>query len=454
MKKYRKRNNKVFIVSILIIALLFVVSSLVINIKSLTTSYDLDRFYDYEVNASSAVIYATLKDKESFVENYGSREVSLRYGQNILPIQIKTNNSFIKEYSLNIERIDNRSTDARLSNLFISNQEINFDKDKYTYNVSVGADIDSLNVNATLNSDSAKFVDRYGPRVVKIENGLNVIFIKVRSEAGTEKSYKINVFKNSDKTDDITYNDKLESLTLVNEKIDFDPDVFEYDITTTKANIDVYAFASNPSYKIEISGNTTLEEKENTISIKILDDKKVVNEYKIKVNKESKKESLENSTKLQDLNINGLNINFDSNKYTYDVSLDALDKLIVTAYPYLQSSKVSISENQKNNIHQIQILVTNEAGDSKTYTINIKENNWSFIQEIITVMFTFIICIIIIILAKYWELKTSKKKKNSKKKISSSNKNIKKNNSKAKPRKKKRNKVKVPKKKKRKVKNK
>ena len=136
------------------------------------------------------------------------------------------------------------------------------------------------------------------------------------------------------------------------------------------------------------------------------------------------------------------------------MSLDALDKLIVTAYPYLQSSKVSISENQKNNIHQIQILVTNEAGDSKTYTINIKENNWSFIQEIITVMFTFIICIIIIILAKYWELKTSKKKKNSKKKITSSNKNIKKNNSKAKPRKKKRNKVKVPKKKKRKVKNK
>lgn len=411
MKKYKKRYNMIFIISILIIALLFSVSGIIVNLKSHTYTSVIDKEFSYEVDASSVALYSTLKDNETFIENYGSREVNLNYGKNILPIQIIKNNRTTDEYFINITRKDTRESESRLSSLVVSNNELNFDKDKYTYSISVGNDVNTINVNATLLSSTAHFIQGYGPRKIELQNGLNVAMIKVKSEAGTEKYYKINIFKNADKESNYKYNDDLESLSVSCGAINFDSQKTEYKITTKEEKTEIYAFASSNDVEVQIEGDTNLSLGDNNFKIKVIKDNTVLKEYLLNIIREDINISEEEKTQLQDLKIGGFNINFKPNVYEYNISLKSDMNLIVSAFPKSKDATVSVIESK--NI--LQILVSNNE-NSQMYTINISKNWFTKPKEIVLQFIVFIIALLIVINVKFIEFRVKKRGNRNKKK--------------------------------------
>lgn len=414
MKKYKKRDKTIFIISILVIALLFSFSGILVNLKAHTYTTVIDKEYSYDVDTSSVILFSSLKKNESFIEGYGPRTVALNYGQNALPIQIRQNNGTTNEYFININRKDTRQTESRLSSLEVSNNKLDFDKDKYTYAINVGKDVDYVNVNATLLSPSSHFIEGYGPRRFELQDGLNVAQIKVKSEAGTEKYYKINIFKNDSKLSKYKYIDDLESLTIDCGDIKFNPEKKEYKITTSKERANIYAFTSSADTKVEIQGDNNLIVGDNIFNVKVVKDDSVLKEYKIIVSKKDPEVTGVEKVQLKDLKVSGFNIDFKPDEYTYDLSLKSDTNLIVSAFPKDSNATVNIIETNQKDKQQIQIVVSNNE-NKKVYTVNIREVWFTKSKEVALQFIIFVIAFCLIINVKFMEYNHKKRRKNTKK---------------------------------------
>lgn len=422
MKKYTK-SNLIVIIILLIIALIFSITTLVMNIKR-TYSYSYANYqtnFEYKADADSLNIYATLLDnKESFVEGYGPREVNLNYGRNNILVKTKKNQDDIKTYTLIVDRDDNRSKENRLKNLFVSNAKIDFEPNKNTYNVNVGKNVEEIAINGTLMDNKAYFVYGYEPRKVKLSEGLNVVFLKIKSEDGNERQYKVNIFKNNTETKNQDDTLKLDSLSVSKGTIDFKDDKDKYNLEVNESidKIDVYAFANRKDVDIDISGNENLKIGKNIIKIKLTLNNET-KEYIINVTKK-KKEKVNPELKM--LNVSGYNIKFKPQQLDYEINLDSKRNLIVTAYPKNNKHKITILEdNIKENTSIIKILVSDNNDHSQTYTIKVKKKYWNAKNEILAVAFTFSVGLIFVCIIKYFELK-AKKNKRKKKKVTSTKK--------------------------------
>lgn len=409
MSKLKKVNDVIIIIAILVVAMLFSLISIIINFRK-TYYYNASYKDNYkiDVNANNATIYATKTDTEEFVQGYGPREVSLSYGLNNVDIKVLNNNN-VKTYTLQVTRNDNRSNENRLSDLSINCGNINFDSDQNSYNIDVGGNINKVSINASLKSPKSYYIDGYGPRVVSVQEGLNVVFIRVKSESGLENIYKINIFKSNNTTSNINYdNTKLSSLSLNYGTLDFNPDIKEYsmDVDNSIEAIKVYAFAQDLTADVVVTGGESLVDGDNKINIKIVKNNALVNEYVVNVKRKKIENNPDEETKLENLVINGYNINFKEDKYTYELQEGSNDNLIISAYPKSNNSKITIIDNKKSaDNNEISIIVTSKSGDTKTYALKVYKKFWTTKNEIIAVLFTFIIGLIILSIIKYYELK-------------------------------------------------
>ncbi len=185
---------------------------------------------EVESNISSIKVNASLENgKASFVDGYGPRVVNLNYGNNAILIKVKAENESVRTYTINVNRKDNRSTNNYLKSLSLSDGKIVFDKDTFEYNISVNYDVTKIDVNALVEDEKA---------IVKVSNpelvvGDNTITIEVVSENGQVKNYKINVKRLSEE-EKMSDNNKISKLNIVNHKLNFSSDVFEYKIKIGK----------------------------------------------------------------------------------------------------------------------------------------------------------------------------------------------------------------------------
>ena len=417
MKK-KSKSNLVIIAVILLVALFFSVYSLILNVKK-TYAYSYSNYqttYEYNVNASNVTLYSTLLDGEEFVDGYGPRDLTLNYGRNNIVVKTK-NKDDIKDFTMLINRADDRSSEDRLKSLYVSNGKIDFKPDKNTYNMNVGKNIDEIAINGTLMSNKARYEYGYEPRKIKLSEGLNVAFIKVKSEAGTERSYKINIFKGNSETKLDNDSNKLNSLSLSEGILNFKPDTNEYniDVSNDVENVDVYAFAESNSAKVEVNKNNDLKIGKNDITIKVTNSN-LENIYTIHINRKEKKST---NCNLKMLNINGFKLNFKSNTYNYNLNLENKQNLIITAYPSDEDCKITILNNEEKNKNTIKVLVAND-NNAKTYTIQVTKHYFTMFNEICAVAFTFIFGLFVLSILKYYELKQQKLKK-AKKKTKKSN---------------------------------
>lgn len=198
-----------------------------------------------------------------------------------------------------------KSSNAYLSKLQINQEGLtpNFNKNKTSYAVTVGENINDLKVTATA-EDSKSKVAISGNTGLK--NGDNKVYITVTAQDGTKKVYTITVTKTGDANKSNSY---LQNLIVENATLspEFSKEVFEYDCGTVGKSVEtlkILAFGENENVKIDITGNDKLSEGDNKIIVKVTsEDGTTTKEYVITVKKDSnivEENNIEEINALQD----------------------------------------------------------------------------------------------------------------------------------------------------------
>ena len=88
------------------------------------------------------------------------------------------------------------SSDYYLRNLIIEGYDIDFDMHTFEYNIKVSSDVNSLNIEATLNNSNSIYYVEGNENFV---SGENLVYITVRAQNGSTKTYTIKVEKEKEK---------------------------------------------------------------------------------------------------------------------------------------------------------------------------------------------------------------------------------------------------------------
>ena len=175
----------------------------------------------------------------------------------------------------------NKSNDATLKNLSISDVNFEFSSDKYDYEVDVNNDVDKIEIEAIVNNDKAKVTI---PEDLSLKIGKNKFTIVVEAEDGTKKEYNISINRLDRKLSNNAY---LSKLTIEGYDIIFRKDKYIYNIGDIKNNkLNVKAEAEDKTSKIDIYGNNSIG-KNGVIVVKVTAEDKTTSEYIIYVNNNS-----------------------------------------------------------------------------------------------------------------------------------------------------------------------
>lgn len=367
--------------------------------------------YELTTTKEKINIQAELVDTNArYEQNFGPREVSLNYGEQLINIIVIAESNEKNTYTLKVTRQDNRSTNDNLSNIVLSLGELSpkFSKDVLNYTVEVPNNASSLTITASLEDKKAEFVSGYGSRTVDLKLGENIILIQTQAEKGNTKTYTIKVNRNY-KGD----NNYLKSITLSSGTLNFDKDIFEYKINVdynTKELL-ISAIAEEKTSTVEVVGNKELVVGENIYKIKVLAENKSERIYTIIVNRLEEGKTLSNNNYLANLSIKNHSIAFVKDKLTYDIMLTNETSLDLKYDTEDEKAFVKVEGNSdlKNN-SVVKIIVTAEDGTTRTYILNIiKEEAFNYTILIIPLAILLLGLVVIIVIKK---VKPKKKKVN------------------------------------------
>lgn len=358
--------------------------------------------YELTTTKEKINIQAELVDTNArYEQNFGPREVSLNYGEQLINIIVIAESNEKNTYTLKVTRQDNRSTNDNLSNIVLSLGELSpkFSKDVFNYTVEVPNNASSLTITASLEDKKAEFVSGYGSRTVDLKLGENIILIQTQAEKGNTKTYTIKVNRNY-KGD----NNYLKSITLSSGTLNFDKDIFEYKINVdynTKELL-ISAIAEEKTSTVEVVGNKELVVGENIYKIKVLAENKSERIYTIMVNRLEEGKTLSNNNYLANLSIKNHSIAFVKDKLTYDITLTNETSLDLKYDTEDEKAfvKVEGNSNLKNN-SVVKIIVTAEDGTTRTYILNIiKEEAFNYTILIIPLAILLLGLVVIIVIKK------------------------------------------------------
>lgn len=154
-------------------------------------------------NSNNDVVYEYPKEEVNNSNNTSSSDSNLVFASNRVDSTSSNSISYI-----------NLSNDNYIKELVIKDYEIDFDKDTFEYSITVGSDVDSLDLDIILNDDGASY-EIIGNE--KFKTGKNVVSIVVTSEDGSERTYTINVNKKkaSDKKESDSNSSRVVIIILI-----------------------------------------------------------------------------------------------------------------------------------------------------------------------------------------------------------------------------------------------
>lgn len=372
-----------------------------LSIKGQTFEFDPNKNeYELSVNTNKVTVLATLEDqKASFVENYGPRDITLNYGKNTININVKAENGKINVYSIVVNRLDSRNSNNNLKTLSVEGFKIDpeFNKDKLDYKVIIEKEnIEEIEVKATLEDQKASFVFANRPKIYKLNEKETKIEVIVKAENGDTKTYTILVTKK------VAGLANLKSLKLSTGLIEFNENKYEYSFNVSNEidELQIEAEPKKSDSKVEIIKEEKLKVGKNIIKINVTNQDET-NTYILNVNRLNKEEVLSSNTNLTNITIEGYNINFKPNQYTYDLKINNESKLNINIEKEDENSNVTIKGNKdlKNN-SQIKIYVTSEDASQAIYTLNIKKSNKSLFIIIGIIVFAIISIVSLLIIFK------------------------------------------------------
>lgn len=293
-----------------------------------------------------------------------------------------------------------------LSSLSISKSNIDFDQDVYYYKAVIDKDANEIKVRAkpkdedssvSINGNYVDEGDNY-KKTIELDDGYNLIKIKVTNGDEETKTYTINVVKGEGDKDEV-YLDNLklnnQSISLLKEETEYTASVNEY----TESAI-ITAVPEDDNYEVSIDGancdkESNFQQKidlavgENPIIIKIKKKKsKDEREYILTIKRESSfdNKEVQDDIYLDYIKIDDNKINLNKNDSIYNINVkENMEKVYITAEPENIDYKIKINDKiveesddfrdfftLKKGKNVISILVRDlENKKQRMYTLNI-----------------------------------------------------------------------------------
>ena len=338
--------------------------------------FQLDSDYtSYSLSSSGALInrktnyigtsYDDLGILKIKMPSSGSASVSM---SNIISLD-KNNDEHSVSNANKIIRVTD--TNNYLSNITLSEGTIDFDKSKTTYDVK-NINSSTIDITATLESSYAKLSGDVGKK--NLNFGLNTFKITVTSEAGVNRIYTLNIYRNDNRDKTNT----LSSLEIENYKIlpDFNKNTVNYTLTVKKDVTSVKINATLDSDKSSFNKGygprtVNLTYGVNTILIKVTSESKSTKTYTIKVTREDDRSS---NNYLKSLNVSSGDFEFNKKTQNYSFTVqNEVTSIKVFAVAEDEKSKVSGAQtyNLKEGLNKINIVVTAENKQTRTYTLQV-----------------------------------------------------------------------------------
>lgn len=349
--------------------------------------FQLDSDYtSYSLSSSGALInrktnyigtsYDDLGILKIKMPSSGSASVSI---SNI--ISLDKNND---EHSVSNVNKTIRVTDSNnyLSNIILSEGTIDFDKSKTTYDVK-NINGSTIDITATLESSYAKLSGDVGKK--NLNFGLNTFKITVTSEAGVNRIYTLNIYRNDNRDKTNT----LSSLEIENYKIlpDFNKNTVNYTLTVKKDVTSVKINATLDSDKSSFNKGygprtVNLNYGINTILIKVTSESDSTKTYTVKVTREDDRSS---NNYLKSLNVSSGDFEFNKKTQNYSFTVqNEVTSIKVLAVAEDEKSTISGAKtyNLKEGLNKINIVVTAENKQTRTYTLQVTRIVKNIIKEV------------------------------------------------------------------------
>lgn len=349
-------------------------------------------------NNSQDIVKVVLKTNDN--AKYGSTVLEVK---NTFATDDKGNSILIEGGTHNVEV---KSNINKLSDIKVSNGNINFNEDILNYNLTVENDVTSIKVDAILKDNRASYLDSYGPRTVNLSVGKNLIQIKVKAENEETKTYTLNVTRKQKKVNidsKKSSNNYLSYLKIKESNIAFNKELLEYQVSVPydTAKINVEYKTEHSKSKTNISGNRDLKVGKNIVIITVTAEDGSTREYKILVTKKEEEQTLSSNSRLKNLSIKNHSIVFNGEKYVYNIKIENEKSLDIIYTKDDPKSNVTITGNENLKDGSVVIItVLAEDGSSTVYKVNIEKKNNINIILLVSISMLFIISLILIICIK------------------------------------------------------
>jgi hypothetical protein len=339
------------------------------------TSYDIT----VETNVTKIKIDATKKDSRSTITgDIGEKTVD--YGNNKFVIVVTSESGEKYTYTLNVIRVDERSSINTLKTLTLSAGEISFNSSVLEYTVNVDNNIDKITITSSLTDAKSKYVTDYKNKEVELIEGSNKVEITVVSEKGEEKTYTLNINRA------LSSNNSLKTLKVNDDKITLVENEFIYnlEVENTVDEVIITAVPNDEKATVKLEEKYPLEVGENEINIKVVAASGQEASYIVNV---TRKKILSKDSLLSNLKIKDYKLDFKQDVKVYDLKIkDEVDELEITATPEDATAQVEIEGNKDLEDGSIvKINVKAEDGTYTRYFINIEKGS-SGIPTIIIIL--------------------------------------------------------------------
>ena len=220
-----------------------------------TRSYNVDVTKDIDKITINAVKNNETQKVTGVVKDY-----ALKFGENKFTITVVAENGNSKDYIVTVNRQDTRSTNNNLKSLEIEEGKLNkeFKSDVLEYQMKVLYDVTKLNIKYETEEEHAK-VEVLGD-VNKLKENENVITLKVTSEKGDVKEYKLVVTRLKE-GETLGNNPDISELNIKGYDINFSKDKQVYSLKIEKEKtLNIEVVLEDPTSSYKITGNNDLKD--------------------------------------------------------------------------------------------------------------------------------------------------------------------------------------------------
>ena len=271
-------------------------------------------------------------------------------------------------YILTVTKKQNNNNN--LASLEVYGYEIapEFEKDTILYTLTVENNVQTVMVGAVPEEKTSKVE---GTGEINLQVGLNKVQVVVTSEAGSKKTYTIEITKKAS-SDNLIKELEINNGSL-NEEFRPEQNNYTVNLPYSDTSLDLNIILNDPSSTYEVVGNENLKVGENEVKIIVTAEDGTKNTYTLIVNR-----ARINSAYLEELKANGYEIspefNKYINKYTLKVNYETTSlKLRITPEDEAATYTIEGNADFKVGINNVIITVVSSLGDlTQVYEIEVE----------------------------------------------------------------------------------